>query len=336
MTATLRFSALLQDYFYQRLIAQRNVSARTVSSYRDTFRLLLDFAQTHYRRPVTTFTLADLNAKLILAFLDHIERDRHNCARSRNARLAAIHSFAHYAAVQEPAALHTLSAVIALPTKRFDRAAPGFLSREEIQALLDAPDSRSFSGRRDRVLLATLYNTGARVSEMAAARRADLQWHPTPCLLLHGKGRKERVVPLWKSTAALLRLWLREIDPDTDTPLFPNRFGKPMTRAGIEHRLAVTVLRAAPQCPSLRRRRISPHVFRHSVALHLLQSGVDLTVIGLWLGHESVQTTHHYVEANLAMKQKALATLGSPQVPMRRYRAPQDLLGFLEQLNYAQ
>lgn len=332
MNTVHRFSALVQSYFSERLVAQREVSARTVASYRDAFRLLLNFSQTYYHRSVSTLTLKDLSAELVLAFLDYLEHDRRNCPRSRNARLAAIHSFAHYASLQEPTALGSLSRVLAIPRKRFDRPSQTFLSRMEVQALLDAPDLTTRAGRRDRALLAALYNTGARVSEIAAARRCDVQWQPVTSLMLHGKGRKERLVPLWRRTAVILRGWLNEVPSPAEAALFPNRFGGIMTRAGVEQRLALAVQRAANECPSLRARRISPHVFRHSIALHLLQAGVDLTIVGLWLGHESIATTHHYIEANLAMKRKALSSLQSPGLPLRQYRAPPNLLQFLEKL----
>ena len=332
MNAPQRFAALVQSFFSERLIAQREVSAQTVASYRDAFRLLFAFSQTYYHPAISTLTLKDLSADLVLAFLDHLERDRHNCARSRNARLAAIHSFAQYASLQEPAAIGSLSRVLAIPRKRFDRPSQTFLSRTEVQALLDAPDPATPAGRRDRALLATLYNTGARVSEIAAARRCDVQWQPVASLMLHGKGRKERLVPLWRRTALILRGWLDEVPSTAETALFPNRFGGAMTRAGVEQRLALALQRAAIGCPTLRDRRVSPHVYRHTIALHLLQAGVDLTVVGLWLGHESIATTHHYIEANLAMKRKALSSLQSPGLPLRQYRAPPNLLQFLEKL----
>lgn len=326
------FPTLLQNFFQQRLVAQRGASAQTVASYRDTFELLLRYAEKATRRSPSALVLDDLDAPLVLAFLDHLETQRGNCPRTRNLRLTAIRSFMRYASLREPTALPVAQRVLAIPTKRFDRPALEFLSRQEIKALLDAPDRSSWSGQRDAVLLATLYNTGARVSEITALRVADVLTDRDSALHLHGKGRKERVVPLWKSTTAQLRAWIPRIDPSPDSPVFPNRAGRRLSRSGVEHRLAVALAIASERCPSLVGRRISPHTLRHTTAMHLLQSGVDITVIALWLGHEDPATTHLYVEADLAMKEAALRRVADPGRKPLRFDASDRLLAFLEAL----
>ena len=331
-TATPSFPALLQDFFCQRLVAQRNASARTVASYRDAFRLLLRFAASRTRRSPDCLTMSDLDAPLVAAFLDHLEATRGNAVRTRNARLAAIRSFLRYASFRDPTSLQTIHQVLAIPMKRYDRPLLGFLTRAETEAIVAAPDARTWSGLRDHVMLATLYNTGARVSEVAALLIGDATLGREASLRIRGKGRKERLVPLWKSTAAELRGWIAHAGGGTDAPLFPNRHRAPMTRAGIESRLHAAVGIATKRCPSLAGRRISPHTLRHTTAMHLLQSGVDLSVIALWLGHESPSTTHLYVEADLAMKERALAKLAGPPGTRHRFHATEGLLRFLDGL----
>ena len=222
--------------------------------------------------------------------------------------------------------------VLAIPMKRYDRPQMGFLSRDEVEAIFSTPDCSTWSGRRDRVMFAVLYNTGARVSELVSAKQQDLSLGQCASLRLHGKGRKTRTVPLWKDTARMLRKWLNEIRLDAAVPLFPNASGEHLTRSGVEYRLRELVRRAAKRCPSLGNRRISPHTFRHTTAMHLLQSGVDITVIALWLGHESTATTHMYVEADLAMKERALAKVQEPRTAPLRYRPTDRLLKFLDTL----
>jgi site-specific recombinase XerD len=326
------FPALLQSFFQQRLVAQRGASAQTIASYRDTFELLLRYPEQATQRSPSALGLDDLDAPLVLAFLDHLELQRGNSARTRNLRLTAIRSFMRYASVREPAALPVAQRVLAIPAKRFDRPALQFLSRQEVKALLDAPDRATWSGQRDAVLLATLYNTGARVSEITGLRVADVLIDRASAVHLHGKGRKERVVPLWKTTAALLRTWLPRIDPSPGTPVFPNRAGKRLSRFGVVDRLAVALAIASKLCPSLAGRRISPHTLRHTTAMHLLQSGVDITVIAMWLGHEDPSTTHLYVEADLAMKEAALRQVADPGPKSLRFRASDRLIAFLEAL----
>ena len=329
---TTDLARLLQAFFCQYLIQQRSVSHQTVCGYRDTFRLLLRFTEQKLERRATDLRLADINAPLVLAFLDNLESQRHNCIRSRNIRLAAIRCFLNYAALQEPAALPGIQQVLAIPMKRFDRPMVGFLTQAEMQAILDAPDTHTWSGQRDRAILATLYNSGARVSEIIAVRRIDFESELGQAVRLHGKGRKERVIPLWERTSKLLRAWVLRIDADPQQPLFPNRFGQMLTRSGVESRLRQAVINAAIKCPSLRNKGVSPHVIRHTTAMHLLQAGVDLTVIAMWLGHESIVTTHQYLEADLQMKEKTLAILQPPGIRTSRYKPSSDVLSFLDSL----
>ncbi len=326
------FPALLQDFFQRRLLTQRGASAQTIASYRDTFELLLRYAEQKTRRSPSMLTLDDFDAPLVLDFLDYLETERRNCPRTRNLRLTAIRSFMRYASLRDPAALPVAQRVLAIPTKRFDRLVLGFLSREEIEALLDAPDRTTWSGQRDAVLFATLYNTGARVSEITTLRVADVLLDRASALQLHGKGRKQRIVPLWKTTASQLRAWLPRIDSSPDAPVFPNRAGGRLSRSGVEHRLRVALSAASKTCPTLTGRRISPHTLRHTTAMHLLQSGVDITVIAMWLGHEDPATTHLYVEADLAMKEAALSRLEDPAPKRLRFRPNDRLLAFLEAL----
>lgn len=327
-----RFSALVQNYFCQSLINQRHVSERTIESYRDTFRLLFEFAKMKLHKNASLLSLDDLNADFIVCFLNYLEEDRHNAIRSRNIRLAAIRSFLHYVSYQEPESLSKIQRVLAIPFKRYDRKQVGFLTTDEMSSIINAVDQHSWSGQRDHVLLSVMYNTGARVSEMISAKREDLTLGHQVVIKLHGKGRKERTLPLWKSTGQLLRHWLNEIDKTPNAPLFPNRFGHAMTRAGIEERLHIAAQKAQTTCASLKDKPVSPHIIRHTTAMHLLQSGVDLTVIALWLGHERTTTTHQYMEADVKMKERILDVLQAPKYKNRRKPISDDLLTFLESL----
>jgi len=261
-----------------------------------------------------------------------LERDRHNCIRTRNARFAAIRSFMEYVSFEEPSALALTRSVLAIPMKRFEQPIVGFLSRDHMEAILAAPDVSTWVGWRDHLMLATLYNTGARVSELLGMRVADLVFGPTSWIHIHGKGRKERSVPLWNETANELKRWLRHNSGAPDAPLFPGRTGDPLTRVGFTERLKLAALGASRQFPELSKRRIFPHMVRHSLAMHMLQAGVDITVIALWLGHESPVTTHRYVEADLQMKERALKALQAPSRAPQRYRPPDDVLRFLQTL----
>ena len=330
--STTALAPLLQQFFVERLQKQRQASPCTIRTYRDAFRLFLTFIEAKLHKRPTDLAIEDLSTKLILDFLDHLERHRKNSARSRNARFAALRSFIQFVGFKDPAALALTHGVLGIPMKRFDRPQVGFLSREHIEAIVAAPDISSWTGRRDRVLLATLYNTGARVSELIGAMVEDLNLSSSPCLRLQGKGRKERSIPLWTSTASQLRQWLREQSPTATSPLFPNRLGSKLSRTNVTERLQLAVRAATALHPELARRKVTPHIFRHSLAMHLLQAGVDVSVIALWLGHESPTTTHIYVEADLAMKEKTLKSLQPPNVKALRFRPSDQLMQFLNGL----
>jgi integrase/recombinase XerD len=330
--AQLSFPALVQTFFAEHLTQQRALSSRTVAAYRDAFLLFLEFAEHRLHKAPAVLQLADLTPALILAFLDHLEKDRHNAVRSRNARLAALRTFLKFAAHRDVSALHVVEQALGVPMKRCEQPILGFLTREEMLAVIGLP-GESWTSQRDVLLLALMYNTGARVSEVVGIKVADIVLAPAACVHLHGKGRKQRSVPLWRSTVKLLRAWLRlnpELGPSS--ALLPNRDGQAMTRSNVTQRLALAVQAAARTMPSLASRAISPHSIRHSTAMHLLQSGVDISVIALWLGHESPTTTHQYIEADLAMKEKALARLQDPNVVARRFRADDSLMAFLKTL----
>lgn len=324
--------SLVERYFCEYLIKQRNASLETIGSYRDAFRLFLRFSEQQFGKSPATLTLADFDAPQVLAFLDTLETQRRSSVRSRNARLAALRSFLQYAALQEPAALAIISHALAIPVKRFDRVPVSYLSREEVRAILEAPNREDWSGHRDAAMLATMYNTGARVSEIIRLNVEDLQFGSTTTVRIHGKGRKERVVPLWKDTRQLLAGWLHRISTTSSTALFPSRRSERLTRAGVRSRLSAAVAVARQTCPTLQKQRVFPHLIRHSTAMHLLQSGVDITVIALWLGHESTATTHMYVEADLTMKKRAIDKITMPALKTRPYRPTDRLLGFLEAL----
>lgn len=325
-------ATLIQAFFCERLLAQRNASPQTVASYRDTVRLLLQFASAQIKRPPTQLTLSDIDAPLVLSFLEDLEKGRSNSARTRNARLAAVRSLVKYIALREPTYLPNVERILAIPMKRFDRPALTFLSREEIEAITEAPDTSTWSGHRDQVMFVTLYNTGARVSELVGLKVEDVCINGGGFVRLHGKGRKERIVPLWKTTVKRLKEWLRRVDSTAASPFFPNRTGRPLTRSGVEHRLRVAVQKAGNHCSSLKHKRVSPHTFRHTTAMHLLKANVDITTIALWLGHESPSTTHSYIEADLAMKEAALNRLQEPRYRAGRYRATDAIFSFLNSL----
>jgi integrase/recombinase XerD len=329
MTIVGTLAPLLQAFFAQHLLGYKHSSPQTVAAYRDTFRLLLAFLKKLRGREPSQLRLDDVDATAVLAFLDHLEADRKNSIRSRNARLAAVRSFFRFVAFREPAHLALASQMLAIPTKRADRRLVGHLTRQEMDALLAAPDRAQRVGRRDHALLLTMYNTGARVSEIAAVRRSQVTFGGTTLLALHGKGRKDRSVPLWPKTGRILAAWFAELDGAPDGPAFPNARGGPLTRDGVRYILDQAVTVATPRYPSLRVKTISPHVLRHTTAMHLLQSGVECSVIALWLGHESLETTHIYVEADLDTKEAALNKLAPPTTTVRRFKPDDALLAFL-------
>ena len=301
------FASLVQQFFTEYLVAQRALSPRTVACYRDALLLFLDFASRKLGRAPTDLRLTDLKSDLILAFLDHLERSRHNKVRSRNLRLTAIRAFLKFAGRHDLNSLGMIERALAVPMKRFEQPMLGYLTRHEMEAVLGQP-GQSWSSQRDHLLLAMLYNTGARVSEIIGVRVVDVVLDGAACVHLHGKGRKLRSIPLWDATAVEVRAWLR-LNPALrgEAALLPNRDGLAMSRSNVAQRLKLAVARAATQEPGILKKKVSPHTVRHTTAMHLLQSGVRFNVIALWLGHESMNTTHRYVEADLAMKKTALA-----------------------------
>jgi site-specific recombinase XerD len=326
------FPSLVQAFFADYLTQQRALSPCTVAAYRDTFILFLNFASTRLTKSPATMKLDDITPELILAFLDHLEQERHNVVRSRNARLAALRSFLKFAAHRDVASLHTIERALGVPMKRFERPMLGFLSCDEMLAVIGTPNS-DWVSQRDHLLLGLLYNTGARVSEIIGVRVADVVLNTAACVHLHGKGRKQRSLPLWRSTIKAVRAWLK-LNPQLGSTsiLLPSRDGEAMTRDNVAKRLALAVQKAAKVYVALAKRHISPHTIRHTTAMHLLQSGAGVDVIALWLGHESPATTHHYVEADLTMKDRALARLQEPDSKIQRYHAPDSLLEFLKSL----
>ncbi len=327
------FAALVQAYFGEYLTQQRALSPQTIATYRDGFVLFLEFAEERLGKAPAAMALADVTPELIMAFLDHLERQRHNSVRSRNARLAALRSFLKFAGHRDVASLQVIERPLGVPVKRFERPMFGYLTREEVLAVIGEPGD-SWMCQRDHALFLLMYNTGARVSEIIGVKVGDVVLDASAaCIHLHGKGRKQRSVPLWHVTVKALRVWLRaNTELTAEAPLLPNRNGREMTRANVTLRLALAVRHATETQPALAKRKVSPHTIRHTTAMHLLQAGVDISVIALWLGHESPVTTHHYVEADLAMKERALARLHEPGSKILRYRAPDSLLNFLRTL----
>jgi integrase/recombinase XerD len=332
MSRVATFPGLLEAFFTQRLMGQRQASPHTIASYRDTFRLLLHFVAARLRTPPSRLSLADLGAPVIGAFLEHLETARGNGRRSRSVRLAAIRSFFRYAAYEAPAHGEQIQRVLAIPSPRPPRPLVGFLTRPEITALLAAPNPRTWGGRRDYALLLVALQTGLRLSELTSLRRSDLSLGVGAHVRCQGKGRKERCTPLTKQAVAALTTWLREPPPGSGDFLFPNARGGRLSADGVQYLVAKHVARARQHCPSLRQKRVSPHVLRHTAAMELLQAGVDRTVIALWLGHESVNTTQIYLDATLTMKEEALRMISPFPAKSGRYRADDHLLHFLKNL----
>jgi integrase len=323
---------LLEKFFTQRLLQQRRSSPHTIAAYRDAFRLLLRFIEKKLGKAPSTVDLTDLDADLVVAFLAHVEKDRGNGVRTRNARLAAIHSFFRYVAFEEPAHSLSIQRVLAIPHKRAERKLVAFLDADEVEALLNAPDRTSRLGRRDRTLLLVAIQTGLRVSELTQLRWQDVRLDAGPHVRCHGKGRKDRCTPLTSETAAALRARRRECDPTSSDPVFPSRRGTSMSRDAVERLLAKHADAASLCCASLKKKRVSPHTLRHTSAMRLLGAGVDRTVIALWLGHESVETTEIYIHADMSMKERAIRRTAPLPSARQRYRPPDRLLAFLEAL----
>jgi site-specific recombinase XerD len=332
MRSSATLAALLERFFTQRLMNQRQASPHTISSYRDTFRMLLQFAQQRLHKSPARLSFEEIDAPLIAAFLNDLEKGRGISVRSRNLRLTAIRSFFHYAAYEEPSHAAQIQRVLAIPGKRHTRALVHFLSRPEIDALLAVPDQETWFGRRDHALMLLAVQTGLRLSEMTSLQRHDVVLGTGAHVRCLGKGRKERCTPLAKTTVAVLSAWLREPPKRNTEVLFPNATGGRLSSDSVADLLSKHVALACESCPSLRKKHVTPHVLRHSMAMGLLQAGVDRAVIALWLGHESVETTQIYLEANLAMKEEILAKTTPPGGLPGRYRPGDELLAFLQNL----
>ena len=332
MSAVTDLAPLLERFFTQRLMQERRVSPHTIGSYRDTFRLFLKFTQHRLHKAPSTLAFEDIDAPLVSVFLDHLEKQRGLSVRSRNLRLTAIHSFFRYATFELPTHSAQIQRVLAIPSKRFTRTLVRFLTPSEVDALLAAPDQRTWFGRRDHAFILTAVQTGLRLSEITAATREDLVLATGAHVRVIGKGRKERCTPLAKTTVAALKAWLREPPRGDGRLLFPNAKGERLSVHGVQYMLSKHAAAASRTCPSLTGKRVTVHLLRHTMALEMLQAGVDRAVIALWLGHESVETTQIYLEATLAMKEQALAKTTPLQGRQRLFRPADRLLSFLNNL----
>ncbi len=326
------FSELLQGFFTDRLMGQCNASPLTIANYRDAFRLLITYAERSLKKSPAKLAVHDLDTAFITRFLDYLERERGNSSRSRNVRLAAIHSFFNYVALHEPGAAAVAQRVLAIKTKRCPKKPVDFLTRPESEAILAGPDETTRSGRRDRTLLLVALQTGLRVSELIGLRCQDVILETGAHVRCTGKGRKTRCIPLRKEVVAALRQWLRERNGQPADAVFTNTRGQPLSRDGVQYILAQHVNNARAKCPTLKGKRVSPHVLRHSTAMNLLHHGVDRSVIAMWLGHESMDTTQIYLHADIELKEKALAKTEPFRVRRGRYRPPDQLLAFLQGL----
>jgi len=322
----------LQGFFTDRLARQRQASAQTIASYRDTIRLLVCFVQTTTGKAPASLDWEDLDEAVISAFLDHLETERNNTARTRNLRLTAIRSLFAYAALRHPEHAATIQRVLAIPPKRFDKKTVTYLTAEESTALIAAPDIQRWEGRRDRALLAVAILTGLRVSELIGLDCDDVTFGVGGHILCEGKGRKQRAVPLTSAAQQALRVWTAERAGRPSDPLFPTRTGRRLSRDAIERRVATHAATAATRCPSLRNKHLSVHTLRHSCAMSLLQARVDVAVIALWLGHSDIRSTDAYIHADMTIKQRALALVTPPTVRPGRYTPPDSTLAFLESL----
>jgi site-specific recombinase XerD len=334
MKPTNPFPGLLHAFFYERLVQQRNSSAHTVRSYRDTWRLFLRYAATRHKRAVAGLTLADLTASEVAGFLQHSEQERKVSIGTRNCRLAALRSFYGFVAEREPAAIAQCAQVLHIPTKKAPKPAPQYLESGEIDAILNQPDRKCLEGQRDHALLSFLYNTGARIQEALDVCPAAIRFDAPLCVHLFGKGRKERICPLWPETVALLKALLKRHPCADDEPLFVNRYGAPLGASGVRFKLTKYVQAAARTVPTLSAKKVTPHRFRHAAAVHLVAAGVDVTVIRCWLGHATLDTTNHYAQANLDTKRKALERL-DPSSKIKkppRWRRDASVLAWLDSL----
>jgi integrase/recombinase XerD len=332
MKGSITFSALLESFFLERLMQQRRVSPHTIASYRDTFRLLLQFTQKYLGKAPSSLAVSDLTTALLSKFLDHLESDRRNTARSRNVRLAAIRSFFHYVARQAPEFSAIAQRVLDMPSKRYTRRPITFLTRVEVDALLAAPDLNTWWGRRDRALILLAVQTGLRAAELLGLRCQDIVLGSAAHVWCEGKGRKERCTPLRKDTAAVQGGWLKERQGKASDPVFPTVRGTVMSHDALQNLLNKHLTRARRTCVSLRKKHVTPHSLRHSLAMDLLQNGVDRSVIALWLGHESAETTSIYLHADMTMKERALQKTGVSSEHARRYRPDDRVMAFLRTL----
>jgi site-specific recombinase XerD len=332
MITSASFAPMLERFFTHRLMQQRQASPHTISSYRDTFCQFLKFAQKQLHKPPSRFSLEDIDAPLIVAFLDSLEKHQGINIRSRNLRLTALHSFFRYAAFESPGHAAQIQRVLAIPSKRFTRTLVQFLTREEVDALLAAPDLRTWSGRRDHAFILLAVQTGLRLSEITGLTREEVILGTGAHVHVIGKGRKERCTPIAKSTLAVLKAWLREPQRGAGNILFPSAKGLRLSVHGVQYMLNKHRMAASKVCPSLKSKRVTVHRLRHTMAMDLLQAGVDRSVIALWLGHESVETTQIYLEATLAIKERALAKATPPNGKPARYQPGDQLLGFLNSL----
>jgi integrase/recombinase XerD len=323
---------LVEAFFCKRLISQRRASPHTIASYRDTFRLLLAFAQKRLSRAPSQLELKDISPSLVSDFLDHLEATRGNRARTRNLRLTAVRSFFRFAALEAPDHGGVIKRVLAIPNKRCQRPLIGFLTRPEIEALLAAVDCRTWIGRRDYAFLLVAMQTGLRLSEITAVRREDIILGPGAHIYCVGKGRKERGTPITKVARRVLQAWMKEPWPIERVFLFPSISGGRLSADAVQDLVNKHVAAARMKCPSLEKKRVTPHVLRHTAAMELLQAGVDRSMIALWLGHESVETTQIYLNANLALKEEILAKINPVNGKPGRYRPTDRVLSFLSSL----
>lgn len=323
---------VLQAFFSDRLIGQKDASPNTIAAYRDTLKLLLEFAAKQVRKQPSKLDIGDIDAPLIASFLTHLEEKRGNSVRTRNVRLAAIHSLFRYASLRHPEHAADIERVLAIPPKRANRALVTFLNSNEIDALLSATNQSSWIGRRDHALILMAIQTGLRASELTGLNCADIHLLTGAHVSCRGKGRKQRITPLTQITVAVMRTWLSERAGNTDDPLFPTTRGTRLSRDALERRLAKYITIANHNCPSLQEKHVSLHTLRHTAAMQLLHAGVDITVIALWLGHERVDTTQIYLHADLALKERALARTTPPHIQPGRYQPPDTLLAYLQAL----
>jgi integrase/recombinase XerD len=332
MKTTNAFPSLLQGFFKERLMRQQRASPHTILSYRDTFRLLLHYAQHKLHKAPSDLTLDDMDPELLGDFLNHLEADRANTARTRNVRLASLRSFFRYVALYAPEFSALTQRVLAMPCKRYVRRPIAFLTATEIEALLAVPDLGTWMGRRDRALVLLAVQTGLRASELLGLRCQDVILGPAAYVRCLGKGRKERCTPLRKDTIAILRSWLRERQGNPTDPLFPSSRGAALGHDGLAALLAKYLAVARRRCPSLGGKRITPHGLRHSLAMSLQLRGIDRATIALWLGHESVESTAMYLQADMELKERALAKTANTDARIRRYRPSDRVLAFLSGL----